>query len=92
METVRVSSDNMQAPPPTRIRMWFIAGINYRPVKGGFQTDIVFYIVGALRNLETGLLGALPDSYPSGSANKRTGDQEGDQILGKIKKIQVPSQ
>ncbi|SLH73709.1 Uncharacterised protein [Mycobacteroides abscessus subsp. abscessus] len=56
--------------------MRFVAGVDDAALEGGLQADLDLDVVGALGQLEAGLVAGLADADPAGPADHLPGDEE----------------
>ena len=70
----------MQPPPGVEVRVRLIAGVDDGPAHSGLQAHGLFEEVGALRDLESGLLCQLADAHPAGPAEDLPGGEERQQV------------
>ena len=84
VEAVGVTVDDVKPAPAGVVGVRFVAGVDDGAVERGLQADLGLDVVGALADLESGALTALPDPDPAGADEDGPGDEEGDQDRGQL--------
>ena len=84
VEAVGVTVDDVKPAPADVVGVRFVAGVDDGAVERGLQADLGLDVVGALADLESGALTALPDPDPAGTDEDGPGDEEGDQDRGQL--------
>jgi hypothetical protein len=84
VEAVGVTVDDVKPAPAGIVGVRFIAGVDDGAVERGLQADLGLNIVGALADLESGVLTALPDPDPACTGDDGPGDEEGGQDRGQL--------
>ena len=66
---VRVADDDVQAAVLVRVGVRLVAGVDDAALERGLQADLDLDVVGALGELEAGLLAGCADADPAGTAD-----------------------
>ena len=79
LRKVGVADDDVQAPVLVGVGMRLVAGVDDAALERGLQTDLDLDVVGALRQLEAGLVARRTDSHPARAGDHLARHQEGRQ-------------
>ncbi len=69
LRQVRVADDDVQPAVLVRVGVRFVPRVDDAALERGLQPDLDLDVVGALRELESGLLALGPDADPTGSGD-----------------------
>ena len=72
---VRVADDDVQPPVLVGVGVRFVAGVDDAALERGLQADLDLDVVGALRQLEAGLVARRADAHPAGAGDHLAGHQ-----------------
>ena len=87
---VGVADDDVQPAVFVGVGVRFVAGVDDAALERGLQPDLDLDVVGALGQLETGLVAGLPDADPAGAGDHLAGHQKRGQAGDDRRKRRLP--
>ncbi len=84
LEAVRVADDDVQAAEPVRVGVRFVTRVDDGSAQGRLEPDLGLDVVGALGELEPGLLPRRSQTHPAGAGEHLAGDEEGREVADDV--------